>query len=132
MKRAKNALKRADKLLLKLHAEQKKVMSEIKRLHRQGATAGTIHWQEKRPGYEVAYLNHATSESENGKRIREYIGNDMKKVNAAQARIDRAAKIRVLQMDLRNINHAIDRMALLLSSAVDQCSDTSNGQNRMW
>ena len=117
---------------MKLQAEQKKVTAEIKRLERLGATAGTIFWQEKRPGYEVAYLNHATSESVNGKRVREYIGNDMKKVNAALARIDRAAKIRVLQLDLRNINHAIDRMALLLCSAVDQCSVSSNGQNRMW
>ena len=131
MKRAKSALKRVEKLLAKLDADVKKYKAVIVKLTRQGATAGTIVWQEKRPGYKVAYLNHATNGSD-GKRVREYIGKDGLKIKEATARIKRAEKIRVLEIDLRRAEEAIDRMALLLNSTINQCSNTSNGQRCMW
>ena len=128
MRNAKNALKKAENTLVTLQDNERKIKAEIKKLERLGAVAGTIHWQEKRPGYMVAYFNHVTD----GKRHRDYIGIDKRKIKAIENKIKRAERVRFLKFELSNTERALDTYTCLLNSACSQSIAVSKGQRMMW
>lgn len=125
-------IKKLHTLHERLERDHKKHTTKIKELEKQGATAGSIVWQEKRPGYHVAYLHHATSESGGYKHVREYIGKDKAKIKEAENRIQRANQINKLRKQIYSIEKALADMARSLNVMISMCTDTANNQRKMW
>ena len=69
-----HALRSAETLRKKLRDRRQSIISQRKALQHLGIVRGSIHRQEKRPGYFVWYLNVASSDCKSGKRERRYIG----------------------------------------------------------
>lgn len=117
-----NALRSAEAQRKKLRDRQQSIITQRKALERQGIVRGSIHQQEKRPGYFVWYLNVASVDCKGGKRERRYIGSRTEsspEVQEVKDQIKRAAKYDELGRELAAVEEAINDFNRRIRAAIE-------------
>lgn len=114
-----NALRRVETIRRTMRDRRLVIVKQMKRLERAGIVRGTLHQQEKRPGYTVWYLNVSKCDCLDGKRRRDYLGNDRERLGDARGRIIRASKYDRLAFDLRQLDIRISRLCGHIELAIE-------------
>lgn len=114
-----HALRRAETKRRELRDQAHALRSLRQQLQRQGMVRGSLHQQEKRPGYKVWYLNVSTSECKPGRRERRYIGNDPDELAAVKDEIARAAKYDKLGLKLQAVTEAMQLLGGNVLAAIE-------------
>lgn len=123
----KHELKQAQLFAIKLEADAKKIEHEIQLLKKLGVVDGTIHQQQKRPGFFYHYLNY----QEDGQRVRKYLGNDEAKVQAARESIARFKQLKDAELRLDAIVNAQWLMHDASANARHAARTTANTQRHL-
>lgn len=114
-----HALRSAETMRKKLRDKRIALKAEIDMLTRHGILRGSLHQQEKRPGYVVWYFNQASTDCPGGKRVRVYLGNDTQKIDAAKRSIARGVKHDKLKRELAAVDDAMLDFERMLRAAIE-------------
>ena len=112
IEQARKNLTAAAEQLDNLAAEIRYSRKEIAALEQQGATQATEHWREGK----YLYLLHPTRD---GKRVREYIGCNPAKVQAAQDRVDRYKKAEQHRATIADLERQLQLLTDTAAALVD-------------
>jgi hypothetical protein len=80
--------------------QQQQILDEIRDLETSGITDASMYWRDGK----FLYLNHP---SQNGERVREYVGSDPDKIKEAKAQVERYQRWVKLQSELRHITNGL-------------------------
>ncbi|MEM9346435.1 MAG: hypothetical protein AAGB26_07450 [Planctomycetota bacterium] len=114
-----NALRSAEAQRKKLRDRRESIKAKQKLLEKQGIKRGSLHQQEKRPGYKVWYFNMASIACEDGQRVRVYVGNDPKRLKFIKECIARMRKHDELGRELAAVEDAIHDFGRMLRAAIE-------------
>jgi len=123
-----HALRSAETMRKKLRDRRIALKAQIDMLERHGVLRGSLHQQEKRPGYVVWYFNQASIDCPGGKRKRVYLGNDKKKIDTAKKCIARGRERDKHAAELRAVDDAMRDFERMLRAAIE----SAEYRSRRW